>query len=565
MTDLKTQNSAEVDGASSAALLVRSARDAASVFLRAHADGSPLFPAGSFASDAALARRVRALEAWDTDPARRAALAAFLAEQNPAADQHGAQEVNLAAAAQLGTLFVLTGQQPGLLGGPALAVHKALTAVAWAQNLSARLSRPVIPVFWIAGDDSDLAESNAAEFLEPGAAPSSVSLVFPDADDAIPMSLRVLDEEAARTLREALPVAWSPETRALAAACYAPGRSLTQAFRALMQTVLGPEGVLFVDGFDASRRPESQTLLRRVTENSSAFHDALMRGTARLRETLSLPPQVPVRPGTVPVFLFENNRRARLFASDSGRVYAAGDEGLDLRPLLAEKTLLHSALTRPLVVEALFPALGHVLGPAELRYFAQLADVFPAFDTSYPLVAPRGQALLVPRDGLAALTALGFHSGDLLDLRPSRVREHLTDAAWRAHPAAAAYPDPAYEGFRAALAAYEAKVFPGSGGRFDAARRRLDRALGHHRTVARSLVFAEVAAERFRTLQPLLRWLAGGAQDRHLSTLSLWDAFEKRPESGGFAAHRARLRRADDAAAVYVLEEGLSQPLGGEA
>jgi len=553
-------------------LLSRPARDAASVFLREHADGSALFPGGSFASDAALARRARALPSWD-EPAgengqaggRRAALAAFLAAQNPVAALHAAQAAQLADAARPGTLFVMTGQQPGLLGGPALALHKALTAVAWARDAAARLGRPVVPVFWIAGDDSDLAESNAAEFLEPYAAPSTLSLAFPDPDDAHPMSLRVLDEDAARALCEALPTGWSPATRALAAACYAPGRSLTQAFRALMQTLLGPEGLLFVDGFDAARRPEAQALLRRITERSGLFHEALLRGTTRLRETLSLPPQVPVRPGTVPVFLFENGRRARLYASDSGRVYAAGDEGLDLRPALAEKTLLHSALTRPLVVETLFPILGHVLGPAELRYFAQIADVFPAFGASHPLVAPRGQALLVPRGGLEALTPLGFRVDDLLDLRPSRVREQLTDAAWRAHPAAATYPDAAYADFRAALAAYEAGAFPGGHGRFDAARRRLDRALGHHRTVARSLVFAEAAAERFRTLQPLLRWLAGGAQDRHLNVLSLYDALDKRPEAGGFAAHRARCRRTDDAAAVYVLEDATSPSVGGDA
>src|SRR5690606_22084650 len=123
-----------------------------------------------------------------------------------------------------------------------------------------------------------------------------------------------------------------------------PGRSLTEAFRALLQALLGGQGLLFVDGFAAARLPAAQTLLRRVTEDVEGFHAALLRGTTRLRETLSLPPQVPVRPGTVPVFLLDDDRRVRLFASDSGRVYAAGDEGVDLRGALASRTLLHSAL-----------------------------------------------------------------------------------------------------------------------------------------------------------------------------------------------------------------------------
>lgn len=537
-------------------------RDAASKFLREHAAGAPLFPAGALASDEARARRARALDRWAGD---RAALAAFLAGQNPdaagGAPLSAAQRAHLAAAARPDALFVLTGQQPGLLGGPALALHKALSAIAHAREAGVRLGRPVIPVFWIAGDDSDLAESNAAEFLEPGASPSGARLEFPDADDAIPMSLRVLDAARAHALRDALPASWSPAAHALASACYAPGRSLTEAFHAVLQTLLGEQGLLFVDGFAAARLPAAQAVLRRVTEDVGGFHAALLRGTARLRESLALPPQVPVRPGAVPVFLFENGRRARLFASDSGRVYAAGDEGVDLRATLADKTLLHSALTRPLVVDSLFPTLGHILGPAELRYFAQIADVFPAFGCGFPALAPRQQSMLVPRAGLAALEALGFRGADLPDLKPSRVRAQLTDAAWRAHPAAAAFPDGGYAAFRAALADYEAARFPRAGNRFDAARRKLDRALGHYRDAARAQVFTETAQERFHALQPLLRWLAGGSQDRHLNTLSLWNALETSGVTssltsglGGFSAYAEALVRLEDQVLAFTYD-----------
>lgn len=515
--------------------------DAASVFLRHHPDGSPLFPAGAFASTTALAHRAAALDAWDGD---RAALTAFLASEN-AVGRHPAQEDSLAAAARPDSLFVLTGQQPGLLGGPALALHKALTTVAWARAAAERLGRPVIPVFWIAGDDSDLAESNAAEFLEPGAAVTTASLDFPDAADALPMSLRVLDEAACRALLAALPASWLPEARALVEACYRPGRSLTEAFRAVMQGLLGPQGVLCVDGFEAAQRPEAQAILRRVATGTGAFQEALTRGTARLRETLGGPPQVPVRPGTVPVFLFENRRRVRLYVADSGRVYEAGRESVDLGPLLAERTLLHSALTRPLVVDALFPALGHVLGPAELRYFAQLAEVFPAFGRGFPLLAPRQQALLIPAAALRQLDSLGFTPSDMPTLTPSRLRARFTETAWAAHAAADAFPGEELARLREALARYQSRFFPAAGNRFEAARRRLERALEHHRETARALVFAETGQKRFEALKPLLRWLAGGSQDRHLNTLSLWNALEK-GGPGAFDAYVVALIRTGD-------------------
>lgn len=526
-------------------LSVAPLRDAGARFLAEHPAGAPLYPAGSPFDAGALTRRARALDAWSGD---RAALAEWLRAQNAFAPLEPAQKKNLEDAAKPGALFVLTGQQPGLLGGPALALHKALTAVAHARDAANALGRPVIPVFWAAGDDSDLAESNATEFLEPGAATSGLSLDFEDPDDAIPMSLRVLSEEGARRLREALPGAWPEETRVLAAEAYAPGRSLTEAFLRVMQALLGGEGVLFVDGFSAARRSAAQETLARVTRSAADFHAALERGTRRLREALNQPPQVPVRPGTVPVFLFEGGRRARLFLSDSGRVYAAGREEHDLRDAKGV-TLLHSALTRPLVVETLFPTLAHVLGPAELRYFAQIADVFPAFGFSIPLLAPRQQAVALPRAAWRRFEELGFHPEEVFDLVPTRVRERLTERAWAGHPAARAFPDDAHRAFEEALKAYQGRWFPGAD--FASPLRRVGRAFGNYREQARRRVFEEGASEAFRALQPLLRWLGNGAQDRHLNALSLRAALGAK----GFSALKRELSDAGASAHAFIWNE----------
>ena len=58
-------------------------------------------------------------------------------------------------------LVVIGGQQAGLLTGPLYSVHKAISIVLLAKQQREALGVPVVPVFWIAGEDHDLDEINS--------------------------------------------------------------------------------------------------------------------------------------------------------------------------------------------------------------------------------------------------------------------------------------------------------------------------------------------------------------------------------------------------------------------
>ena len=493
-------------------------RDAASRYLSEHPEGSPLYPAGSLSSAEAVKKRIQVLSSWSGN---RKELCDWLKTQNSFAPLHPMQQKNLDAVSQPDSLFIVTGQQPGLLGGPALWFYKAMTCAAWARTWAERLGRPVIPIFWVAGDDSDLAECNTVEWLEPDASTRKFSIEFSDPAASIPMSLRLLPEDGVKELVQLVRKAWGGEVAKQIEACYQPGHSITEGFLHLAQTFLGPQGMLFVDGFSADAL--AQPLLCRIVREAPMFHETVGVGSRRLSQVLSLPPQVPLRPGTVPVFSLEEGQRTRLFFPDSGgKVYLQGAEGHDLLPELEKHHLLHSALTRPLVVEEMFPVLGHVLGPAELRYFAQLSDTFSAFGKSFPLLAPRRQMLACSQTDWKQLSALGLTAEDLLQFGHSRLRALLVEKAWEKHPAAKQFPDGAFQSFAAELKHYQEKELPGStSGGLDAGVRRLERAFGRYREAARQAVFVKESTEVYASFLPLLRWLGNGSQDRHLNLLSL--------------------------------------------
>src|SRR5687767_13460716 len=88
--------------------------------------GRDLLPGGHFRDEAHARRRLAHLDASPGGFPRLHPKGAqeLLAAGNAFAPLHPAQEVNLDLAGKHGTVFLLTGQQPGLLGGPVLWLWK---------------------------------------------------------------------------------------------------------------------------------------------------------------------------------------------------------------------------------------------------------------------------------------------------------------------------------------------------------------------------------------------------------------------------------------------------------
>ncbi|HVO39092.1 MAG TPA: bacillithiol biosynthesis BshC, partial [Spirochaetia bacterium] len=141
-----------------------------------------LLPAGSLISDCWEGNeKFRSLvPRWFGDPRvfaeQRDALAAarydreslrsLLEAQNRRFNAAPAALANVARLSDPRAVVVIGGQQAGLFGGPLYTVNKALTVLSLAERLEKQLGQPVVPVFWIASEDSDLAEVDRASVLD---------------------------------------------------------------------------------------------------------------------------------------------------------------------------------------------------------------------------------------------------------------------------------------------------------------------------------------------------------------------------------------------------------------
>lgn len=301
---------------------------------------------------------------------------------------------------------VTTGQQPGLFTGPLYSLYKALTAVRLAEALEKVVDRPVAPLFWVASEDHDWAESNHAHIV--GVDNDLHRLEVPDREGAGSLPLhRIPVGDAVPGLLEQLrgllpetPVA--EEALTLFQEAYGQdGVTLASGFQGALERMLEPFGVLFVQAHDPVLKARARPLLERSVTQAQAL-EGILAERARKLEGEDFPVQVPIMEEGVNLFLEGPGGRERLYRDGDGFRLRHSGEHLSREEVLARiadapETVSPNVLLRPVVEAHVFPTLSYVAGPGELSYFAQLHPLFQALEVGMPVIHPRFGATVVER------------------------------------------------------------------------------------------------------------------------------------------------------------------------
>ena len=299
-------------------------------------------------------------------------------------------------------VVVVTGQQTGLFGGPLFTLYKALTTVELATRLRRELGRPVIPVFWMASEDHDVAEADHVQLLDRTGGLTTVRHnSWPSPLGYIPANLRLGPAilETLKQIWDLLPqTEFVPSLREALGQAFAPERTLSDAFAHWMVHLLGASGLVLADGADPALKRLAARILRQETEEAPRSSQGVLMASESLR-ALGYPVQIEARPDGVNCFLLREGRHAlaregeRVRLRDSGQTIAAAD--LQRLALEEPERLSPNVILRPIVQDAIFPTIAYVAGPGELAYFAQLRPVYQAFGVQMPLIVPRATLTLV--------------------------------------------------------------------------------------------------------------------------------------------------------------------------
>ena len=302
-----------------------------------------------------------------------------------------------------GGYLVTTGQQPSLFGGPMYSLYKALSALKLAEAVEPVVGRPVLPLFWVGSEDHDWAEADHTYLLDPQN--DLHTFRVPEQAGALHRPLfRVPLEDGldsvTSSFAEALPETdFSPELLERLRSAFGRGRTLSDGFVELLESLLGHLPILFAEAHDPALKEASQALLFRELEEAES-HEALLSRVASHLEMEGYALQVPILEGGVNLMFEGPAGRDRLFRNGSdfrlsrAETVLSGDE---LRAMTRDDPSLLSpnVFLRPVVESALFPTLAYVAGPGEMAYFAQIRELFHAHEIRMPVIVPRHSATLL--------------------------------------------------------------------------------------------------------------------------------------------------------------------------
>jgi bacillithiol biosynthesis cysteine-adding enzyme BshC len=315
-----------------------------------------------------------------------------------------ARDAALARLREPDALAVTTGQQPGLFTGPLYTVHKALSAAALARILEHHWQRPVVPVFWAAGDDHDFAEASQAAWLDGNGNVATASLI-PRPPDAplTPMYKEPLgpavEEALARLSADLPPSEYREQTLDWLQRHYPPTATVGGAFARAMAELIAPAGVVCFDSTHPAAKRAAAPHLEQALERASDIDQELDRWAEELGSTARTS-GVAVGDGAALVMLESKLGRDRLVSDGAGFVTRRSRERFDLETLRRiareEPTRLSpNVLLRPVVESALLPTVAYLGGPGELSYLALTPPVYQKMGIPRQLPLPRWSGVLL--------------------------------------------------------------------------------------------------------------------------------------------------------------------------
>lgn len=348
----------------------------------------------------------------DFSTSKRKVLVEVLKDQYKSLKQSTLVKANIDRLLEEQTFTVTTGHQLNLFSGPSYFIYKILSTVALAERMNETAQgRHIVPVFWMASEDHDFEEANHTYIgqqkvsynLYSGGKVGGVVIDKAEIEKALSQYKSLFKKKQVNIAQ------WV----AVLEKAYAPGNTMAEAIRILVNDLFGDLGMVVIDGDDARLKAEFAPFMQReLLEQIS--EPAIEKANAVLTEH-DFRKQVFVRP--INLFYMPPNQRVRIERNENG-TFSAGEFSFSEAELLAElqqhpEYFSPNALLRPLYQETVLPNVTYIGGGAEVAYWLQLSEVFKQAQVPMPVVLMRNHAIFMPLSAQRKYDALDVPFSDM--------------------------------------------------------------------------------------------------------------------------------------------------------
>ncbi|HET7580921.1 MAG TPA: bacillithiol biosynthesis cysteine-adding enzyme BshC [Bacillales bacterium] len=303
------------------------------------------------------------------------------------------------------SVTVVGGQQAGVLTGPLYSIHKCISVIQLARQQEERLGIPVIPVFWIAGEDHDFDEINHTYVMKNNRPRKKVAPNMVTQKKSA--SALELDKEQLKPWVDDIIRSYG-ETEHTKAILHLLEESLDHSdtfvdwFAHLIMALFKDYGLVLVDSGDPRMRAIETPVFNKMIDNNPGLNDRVLKQIQQLNEA-GFEETIDIDEHSANLFYHVDGERVLLERDAEGNFRGKNNECLLSLDEMQEEAAHHperlsnNVVTRPLMQESLFPTLAFIAGPGEIAYWSTLREAFHLFDYKVPPLVPRLNITMVDR------------------------------------------------------------------------------------------------------------------------------------------------------------------------
>jgi bacillithiol biosynthesis cysteine-adding enzyme BshC len=337
------------------------------------------------------------------------------------------------------SVVVIGGQQAGVLTGPLYTIHKVISIIVLANQKEKELGIPVVPVFWIAGEDHDYMEVNHV-FAEVDKRIKKVTYPEVVFEKKMVSDIRI-DKVKCFTWVEKIIETFgetdhTKELLSFAHKAIEQSETFVDFFAFIIMEMFKEFGLLIIDsGNKKLRSLESSFFIRQITDNKK-MTEVVFNQQQKLKQ-FGFSQAIEINENAANIFYYDEVTQSRillefqpennLFVGKNGSIQFSFDTLIEIASGQPER-LSNNVVTRPLMQEWLFPTLAFIAGPGEIAYWSELKQVFEHFQIKMPPIVPRLNITLLERSVETDIHELGWDLNEVIRDGITKLRALFIDS-----------------------------------------------------------------------------------------------------------------------------------------